>query len=120
MLALVGGKGAPVARMAAVGLRATMQPIPLPSAGRLPGDEPRSRSAHAGGCPGAATIPLGSAGVIGAIDHASAFGPVATLLFIIATFVLSRAACCPQRLTWQAAPDLSSADRCGTCCSRRR
>ena len=32
------------------------------------------------------------------------FGPVATLLFIIATFVLSRAACCPQRLTWQAHP----------------
>jgi hypothetical protein len=39
----------------------------------------------------AATIPLGLAGAIGAIDHAAPFGPVAMLLFIIAAFVLSRA-----------------------------
>jgi hypothetical protein len=38
-----------------------------------------------------ATIPLALAGVIGAIDHAAPFGPVAMLLFIIAAFVLSRA-----------------------------
>jgi hypothetical protein len=38
-----------------------------------------------------ATIPLGLAGVVGAIDHAAPFGPVAMLLFIIAAFVLSRA-----------------------------
>jgi hypothetical protein len=38
-----------------------------------------------------ATIPLGLAGVIGAIDHAAPFGPVAMLLFITAAFVLSRA-----------------------------
>jgi hypothetical protein len=31
------------------------------------------------------------AGVVGAIDHAAPFGPVAMLLFIIAAFVLSRA-----------------------------
>jgi hypothetical protein len=29
-----------------------------------------------------ATIPLGLAGVVGAIDHAAPFGPVAMLLFI--------------------------------------
>ncbi len=38
-----------------------------------------------------ATIPLGLAGIIGAVDHAPPFGPVAMLLFIIAAFVLSRA-----------------------------
>jgi hypothetical protein len=37
-----------------------------------------------------ATIPLALAGVIGAVDHAAPFGPVAMLLFIIAAFVLSR------------------------------
>ena len=35
---------------------------------------------------------IGSAGVIGAIDHAAPFGPVAMLLFIIAAFMRSRAA----------------------------
>jgi hypothetical protein len=43
------------------------------------------------GAPRTATIPLGLAGVIGAVDHAAPFGPVAMLLFIIAAFVLSRA-----------------------------
>jgi hypothetical protein len=42
------------------------------------------------GAPRTAAIPLGLAGVIGAVDHAAPFGPVAMLLFIIATFVLSR------------------------------
>ncbi|HEX6760945.1 MAG TPA: hypothetical protein VF086_21420, partial [Propionibacteriaceae bacterium] len=43
------------------------------------------------GAPRTATIPLGLAGVIGAVDHAAPFGPVAMLLFTIAAFVLSRA-----------------------------
>jgi hypothetical protein len=43
------------------------------------------------GAPRTATIPLGLAGVIGAVDHVAPFGPVAMLLFIIAAFVLSRA-----------------------------
>jgi hypothetical protein len=43
------------------------------------------------GAPRTATIPLGLAGIIGAVDHAAPFGPVAMLLFIIAAFVLSRA-----------------------------
>ena len=42
------------------------------------------------GAPRTAAIPLGLAGVIGAVDHAAPFGPVAMLLFIIATFLLSR------------------------------
>jgi hypothetical protein len=37
-----------------------------------------------------ATIPLALAGVIGAVDHAAPFGPIAMLLFVIAAFVLSR------------------------------
>jgi hypothetical protein len=55
-----------------------------------------------------ATIPLGLAGVIGAVDHAAPFGPVAMLLFIIAAFVLRTA---PELTTqrqqldrWLAAP----------------
>jgi hypothetical protein len=43
------------------------------------------------GVPRTATIPLGLAGIIGAVDHAAPFGPVAMLLFITAAFVLSRA-----------------------------
>jgi hypothetical protein len=43
------------------------------------------------GAPRKATIPLGLAGIIGAIDHAAPFGPVAMLLFIIAAFLISRA-----------------------------
>jgi hypothetical protein len=39
----------------------------------------------------AATIPLALAGLIGTVDHAAPFGPVAMLLFIIAAFVLTRA-----------------------------
>lgn len=42
------------------------------------------------GAPLKATIPLGLAGVIGAVDHAAPFGPVAMLLFATAAFVLSR------------------------------
>jgi hypothetical protein len=37
------------------------------------------------GAPRIATIPLGQAGVIGAVDHAAPFGPVAMLLFMIAS-----------------------------------
>ena len=44
---------------------------------------------HAG-APRTATIPLGLAGVIGAVDHAAPFGPIAMLLFAAAAFVLSR------------------------------
>ena len=43
-----------------------------------------------GGARRTATIPLALAGIIGAVDHAAPFGPVAMLLFIIAAFVLSR------------------------------
>jgi hypothetical protein len=42
------------------------------------------------GAPRTATIPLGLAGVIGAIDHAAPFGPIAMVLFLIAVYVLSR------------------------------
>jgi hypothetical protein len=38
------------------------------------------------------TIPLALAGVIGAIDHAAPFGPVAMLLFIAAFVLIERAA----------------------------
>jgi hypothetical protein len=38
-----------------------------------------------------AAIPLALAGVIGAVDHAAPFGPVAMLLFLLAAFVLCRA-----------------------------
>jgi len=38
----------------------------------------------------AATVPLGLAGVIGAIDHALPFGPIAMALFLVAAYVLSR------------------------------
>jgi hypothetical protein len=43
------------------------------------------------GAPRTATIPLGLAGLIGAVDHAAPFGPVAMLLFVMAAFMLSRA-----------------------------
>jgi hypothetical protein len=37
-----------------------------------------------------ATIPLGLIGVIGAIDHAAPYGPIAMTLFVVAAGVLSR------------------------------
>jgi len=45
---------------------------------------------HRAGAPPSATIPLGLAGVIGAVDHALPFGTIAMVLFLLAAYVLSR------------------------------
>ena len=45
---------------------------------------------HRAGAPQSATIPLGLAGVIGAVDHALPFGTIAMVLFLAAVYVLSR------------------------------
>src|SRR5215510_13715442 len=42
------------------------------------------------GAPWTATIPLGLAGVIGVIDHAAPYGPIAMTLFLVAAGLLSR------------------------------
>jgi hypothetical protein len=52
---------------------------------------------------------LGLAGVVGAIDHAAPFGPVAMLLFIIAAFALSRAGTVRPTSDLIGRPDLPSA-----------
>jgi len=46
------------------------------------------------GAPWTATISLGLAGAIGAIDHAAPYGPIAMALFLVAAGMLSR----PQKL----------------------
>ena len=55
------------------------------------------------GAPWTATIPLGLAEVIGAIDHAPPDGPDAMALFVIAAAVLSRP---PKRAVLQPGPAL--------------
>jgi len=45
---------------------------------------------HQAGAPWTATIPLGLAGVIGAIDHAAPYGPIAMALLLVAAGLLSR------------------------------
>jgi len=45
---------------------------------------------HEAGARWTATIPLGLAGVVGALDHAAPYGPVAMALFLITAALLSR------------------------------
>ena len=45
---------------------------------------------HGAGAPRSATIPLGLAGVIGAVDQALPFGTIAMALFLTAAYMLSR------------------------------
>jgi hypothetical protein len=45
---------------------------------------------HQAGAPPSATIPLGLAGVVGAVDHALPFGTIAMVLFLTAVYIFSR------------------------------